>query len=377
MQGKTPQICGMRSRSFRTPLVLIVLLAAMGLPVTCRNTDAAPNVGTRGKEMLQSHAATKESIRSFECRVRIVAETRLPSAMSREYVGRHWQDFDKVRVDSGSSSQSDTSILRDNVVDLFQRILEGGATKTGASRRRHDWTELGKCDASVGMLLRVNVPETSEYVPVDQLVARASKCSVAESGRLFQLRFDREPPRKNSWEVKVRFEPKANDLVKSIEYRFTSADGKTVFREYDVQQFAEVAPSVHLPSRVIARSSIDGTDWTHQVAEFTEIKVNEGVVDRTFRLPLPNRVVMTDEIRRTYYWVDSEGNRTSAETKTSSDLAVVAGTAGQSGGGNDSTPPERLTTREPISWTRLVLPISLVLAIVLLAVAVAGTLRKR
>jgi len=259
----------------------------------------SPKLGSQGRKTLAAHQSAKESIRSLTCQVHTVNEIKLGTAKTMTYRGRFWRDLDTCRVDTESPELTESSVAKLSEVLTFQRRTRNGVTEAFALRKAKDWLKVGQSDVVGLMLLNLNVPQTLEYVPAELLVARASSCDVSKAGTVFKLEFEKSAGIDKAWSVRLQFDPGVNHLVRFAEYRCRTSDGKTIVKTYEILEFAEPAAGIHVPSRLRCRATIDDQDWTVQTVELSEVSINQSIDAGVFRVSFPNKVVMTDDIRRT------------------------------------------------------------------------------
>ncbi len=339
-----------------------------------------PKLDGRAAIIEEKHKAGRDSIHSLSCRVNVKSKTP-PNSIS-EIAGKYWRSLDRVRVDTNSATIAESTVVRGDEITSFDRMTAGGATQAAATRRTKTDYPVSKCDLAGLSMMLLDIPGTMEFVSLEQLVAKATSCTASDGGHRIRLRFDPSPQKKSSWRVDIRLSPNVNYLIDRVEYRCETSDGHVVYREHIVESFAEPAPSHFFPQRIQCNSTVDGKESASRAIEFSDIKINTAILDGVFQLEFPNNFVMHDEIRRSHYRIDSNGNRISAETPTKTSSSVAPGVAGRIGSDRSSgadleRPTEVVTTHEPISWSRFLLPFFLVLLTAVFAVLVARRLRTR
>jgi hypothetical protein len=211
--------------------------------------------------------------------------------------------------------------------------------------------------------LVLNVPETIEHVPFEQLLAQATRVDKTErvtiDGKemiVVRLTFDRKKPEDAVWKVEIQFDAGINYLVRRTEYIASYPKGK-LWAESEAVQIKECAPALFFPEKIVGRSGPDGKKWdSNDTTVITDIRVNQKLPDGIFRFHYPNGVYLTDSIRQVGYRVDSDGNRISPEESLGTIPPPSAGDLEQSGSGME-------TEKEPRPLTHWILPLSLCLAI--------------
>jgi hypothetical protein len=208
----------------------------------------------------------------------------------------------------------------------------------------------------------LNVPETIEAIPFEQLVLQATGLSRAERRSIkgkemlvAHLVFDRTKDQGGAWDVEIHFDPAVNYVVRKTIYTASGTNGRFI-REDEVIQFKECAPGLFFPERLEGHSELNGKPDFNHTTVISDIRVNQPLPDDIFRLHYPEGVNLSDQIRNIRYRVDSEGHQTSAGTPLQGRV-VPPPPERQS----DSSGPGMETQEEPRSASRWVLPVSLVI----------------
>ncbi len=255
------------------------------------------------------------------------------------------------------------------------------ATQTSAGKRLQGAARGGfanryfpRCDAWIRGLLVLNVPNTAECVPFEQLVGRATRLRRAQrqnvNGKeliVVQLFFERPKTGKgSSWNVEIDFDPAVNYLVRKTVYAYSNGKYQ---REDEVTQFKEYAPGLFFPELLVGRSGPEGkVDFSHTTV-ISGIRLNEPLPSDALRLRFPYGVYLTDSIRGVRYRVNQEGTPISPEEPIQSGRVIPPPSPGE----DPATDAKAETREEPRSVTRWILPVSLGI----LVVGIIGTLIRR
>jgi hypothetical protein len=161
-----------------------------------------------------------------------------------------------------------------------------------------------------------------------------------------------EPPSRGywHWDVTILLDPQANDLVRKMTLTSKDSPRGLMRREYQVTHFKEFAPATFFPDRVEYRVDYNGElDWT-RTTTFSDIRINQPLPAGTFVMKYPHRAVLVDNIKKTSYRVDADGNPLSAAVPLSDARPPSFNTA---------TPIRAETRQEPPAAGRWILPASL------------------
>jgi hypothetical protein len=252
----------------------------------------------------------------------------------------------------------------------------GDGTFVGASRQALGNKYSPRCDPWSAGLLALNVPGSIEYVPLEELVARANKTSArrrtSKDGReqiTLQLRFDPGTERgAASWTVDINLDPAVNYLVRSVVYLGTGQ--KTLLREWEVTGFKESAPGIYFPEGANAQAGPPGgPPFSKHTFVISEVVINKGIAKERFHLSFPDGIVLTDSIRGTSYRVDAGGRRISAESPLPSSSPTPAIQTAEAMKSESSA--------EPKSVSGYILPAALVVLIAATAIAIGRILKNQ
>jgi hypothetical protein len=137
-----------------------------------------------GQELLEfvreAHRASRDLIRTCSCRVEFsgtATATRPSTAKIEPCSGRFWYSPDALRTQVSELGHETDNVRRDSVLQTITRQPQDGKALISATRRAAPNRHESRCDAWVRGLLVFNVPSTTEYVPFEELVARATRVS--------------------------------------------------------------------------------------------------------------------------------------------------------------------------------------------------------
>jgi hypothetical protein len=260
-----------------------------------------------------------------------------------------------ARAEVSDSGEVFDYIWKDSVREAVSLRTLNGAQEGAASRSRLASRHSGRCEPWIRGLLVLNIPNTIDFIPFEQLV-QAGRFRNAERRRdgdremvLIELAFD-PPDDKSSttWVVEVYFDPNANYLIRKTVYQ-GSGTRTTIRRIEEVLEFEEFASGLYFPKRIVGENSTDRGNHGKTTAVVSDIRLNQPVPESTFRLQYPNGIFMSDMIRGVRYRIDANGKAITKEEAIEKTLLPP--------GVSDSTGTE--TQQEPRSLTRLILPIGL------------------
>ncbi len=314
---------------------------------------------TSGQELLEfvrdAHRAIRESIQTLSCRVEfkgVVTSTGKDQSCS----GRFWYSADAVRANFSQFGKETDYVWEDSVRREVIRDSFGGKPVVGATRSRLNSRYIARCDAWVSGLLVLNLPNTSQSIPFEQLVSKATRLKGVEKRSvkdretiIVRLFFDGTNDWPAKWDVEIHFDPQVNYLVSKIIGVATDSNGR-YRREDEVLQFKECAPGLYFPERLAGRSGRDGNFDFNHTTTISEIRVNQPLPDGVFRFRYPHGIYLTDSIRGTSYRVDPDGNRIGPETPLGTVPPLAAGEELERGSES---------VEEPKTITRWILPVSI------------------
>ncbi len=307
---------------------------------------------------LAAHRVSRASIHTCSCRVELTASIakELKEAPGTQSCScRYWYSQDAIRAKI-SEGGAEMDYLFSNFVrkGVIRRNVNGQPAMTG-TRDGFTGAHRSRCDAWVRALLLLNIPSSTEFVTLEELVKRATK--ISKTSREFvngkevigvELAFDRVSAKGRSatWDVYVRLDPGKNYLVQRVEYSTT-----WYRRHEEVTQFAEAAPGLFFPERIVGSSDSNGKFHGNSVSVISDLRINQKLPADTFAFRYPNGIPVADSIRGTEYRVNPEGQPISKETPLGRDQPPPR---------NESAPVGGVDTQEePRSLLRLLVPVSL------------------
>ncbi len=359
-----------------------VLCVSLVIQVLLGLTAPVSAQPTKGQELLEfirdAHRTSREMIQTCSCRVEFkgtVTSDQAKPPKTESCSGRFWYSSDAVRAQVSEFGREVDYLWKDSVSESVARRSLGGKAEVGAARNSFPNRYLGRCDAWVRGLLVLNMPQSVDHVPFEQLVAQATRLKRAErqtvDGKemsVVQLLFDRIKERSTTWDVEIHFDPAVNYLVRKTIYTTAGANGN-VRREDEVVQFKEHAPGVFFPERLVGRSGSEGNYFFNHTSVISDVRINQPLPADIFRFRYPDGVLLTDSVRGAEYRVNSEGKRISPE------VPLAGGVPPPSSGMAASSDAGTETQEEPRSLTRWILPVSL--GILVLAGVTAFLRHKR
>lgn len=185
------------------------------------------------------------------------------------------------------------------------------------------------------------------------------------------LSFDRSRERADSWDVEIQFDPTVNYLVRRTKYVQHGDNGRYV-RDEEVIKFREFNGGVYFPERIVGQTALDGHKDGSYSTVITDIHVNETIPEGIFRFRYPEGVRVNDSIHRTNYRVDAEGRPITAEKAYPARPVPPPHVS-------EAAPlpePGMETHEEPRPASRLILPISLLVLVVGVSLAVVRRWRQ-
>lgn len=359
-----------------------ILLFLLALDAFSSSTPALAGQPNSGPELLgfiqEAHRSSRESIRTLACRVEFKATigSQTPPKL-QSCSGQYWYSPDAVRAQVAEFDKQYDSVWKNSVRTSLVRTLEGGKEVVGASRAAFANRHLGRCDAWVRALFMLNIPGEIEYIPFEELAKKSKRLSSAKLKTIdhrelasITLEFDAREDSPATWVVEVQFDPQVNYLVRRVSYTATFKGGK-LYREDEVVEFKEFDPGIFFPVSARGRSGPDGKTWDfNYTTTFSDVQVNQRLPDSIFHLRFPAGVTLADSIRRSSYRVDAEGNRISPETpdRGSGIIPPPVGNLDVEGGMESQ--------EEPRALSKLILPVSLCLAVLGMVGLVVRRLRQ-
>lgn len=349
-------------------LQLILMISAfLGSPPPLR---AQPE---RGQELLdfvrEAHRASRDAIQTCSCRVEYKGTIVPPGSKSPKeqlYTGRFWYSLDAVKAQVSNGGREREFLWKDSILEGVTHAALGEKKGMGAGRQRAAYRYQPPCDAWIRGRLVLNVPSTTENVPFEQLVERATRVtdvrrqSIQGKEAIVVRLFFAEQGERTAWNVEIHFDPSVNYLIRKTVYVHANGPYRI---EDEVVSFKECSPGLFFPERLVGRSGPEGNYNFNHTTVISEIRINQPLPENVFHLRYPEGVVFDDRIRGVRYRANSEGKPISPEEPLEVGRVAVAPLGEEPA---SSRPME--TQEEPRSMTRWILPISCgILAVGLIA----------
>jgi hypothetical protein len=341
---------------FTRPLMVLALTSLLILS-DFQPLVAQPDAGTELLNFVRdAHRASRDSIRTCSCRVEFNGTLVRPGsgATSNEHcAGQFWYSADAARGKVSEHGKEVDYVLKNSIRSAVTRVKEEGGTTVSAVREVVPRRYLGRCDAFSKAFLVLNLPNTTESIPFEDLVDSASrfksaKWEVNDGQRcaVIHLIFEPGNDRQKKWDVKIYFDPSVNYLVRRASY-ISSAN---YHRDDQVTKFEECSPGIFFPVALAGRSGLDGKpNFTHRT-QITEIKVNQPLPKDIFTFRWPNGVYLFDKVRGSSYRVNADGVAVSSEIPIEKIPVIPPPAAGEE--------LQQETTEEPRRAGWWILPVS-------------------
>jgi hypothetical protein len=321
-------------------------LLVLGIVLSARDGDELADFARA------AHRASVDAIHQFSCRVECENWHQAGNAKTiktTKWTAQYWREGDKARA----IQTDDKGAVR----DLFgegDRIksLEYPKDRRTVAGGIFSITEqnITECDAFARALFRLPLPNSLSSLPLDQLLAQATRVYPAERSSVdgheqVVLHFDSERPYafNMKWKVTIYLDPTVNYLVR----RFT-CEHPAMFRDYKITAFEELAPSVYIPSAAVYEVTKGGKLTGRETTVFREIEINRPLPTTAFSFRFPRGLLISDGIRSANYRVDEMGNPISAQEPKPQGITLF-GTNGPAGDGDLAA--TRPSSHEPTPWT--------------------------
>lgn len=267
-----------------------------------------------------AHRAARESVQTFsgciEFTIAITQESKSP--VTHLCSSQYWISPKAMRARI-SENNEDTDFLWENSVrkSIIRRVL-GGQPAASGGRHRYSHRHVMRCDPYVRGLLVLNLPNTTDYVPFEELVERATRLITSERKRVggkdlitIQLFFEQSKKDEPAWTVDILFDSTVNYLIRQVAY--TESNYR---KEEEVLEFKEYQPGLFFPVQADGRSQIlpGEAKLTEHKTKFSNVQINQPLPKNIFYFRYPHSVIVGDAIRGCEYRVDAEGNQISQET---------------------------------------------------------------
>ena len=322
------------------------------------------------ERLAAANTAALRAIRTLHCKVR-VEDASARWGVTR---GEYWRSGDRSRLEWVEKGDFNQAVIRDGLVRYNVKQDISGSPNMKAHAEVQRSLEGGR------YFWHAAVEPFEGRVPFAFDPWFAAMCSTSDGGQSGNVTFAEfarahagelsRTPKPDEVEFRLQgltatfaFDPAANGMLRKM--ASVSDDPKGYRSESEVTAFAERAPGVFFPDRVVVRRWSRGEPEADEVFTFAEVAVNKPIPDSTFAFRFHPGVKVTDRVEQTEYWVDAGGRPVGAK----SPMAVF--TPAPAGG--SATEPGRETQAEPRRWGWWLLPASLVT----LAAGLLVALRRR
>ena len=302
------------ARSLFLPLIFVFCISS---DLFAQATVSAEGVAT----VLAEHKQARDLIQNLRCQLTYSTSFASPNGPeSYRYVGEYWHSRDAIRLKVSEGLKSYEFVWKDGVRTYLQtRNADGqiqqAATKAGFSSRYMD-----RCDVWARSQMVINYPESSRWLPLEDLLKSATKMekawSISEGQRTLttiRLLFSPNTEISQEWRIEVVLDTDINNLIRKVtHYVGSSPETSQYRREEEVTAVAEVKRGMFIPKEIKGRSGVgvilDGSDNT---AVLSRIQVDQTFTPTTFVLKLPNGINLVDSTKGVAYTVDPNGKPTS------------------------------------------------------------------
>jgi hypothetical protein len=323
------------------------------------------------EELLQlvrdAHRAARESIQTFSGRVEfditMYDKQGSKPPVKHSCSGQFWFSPKAMRAKISENNENIDFLWENSVRRCVKRREIRGQPAAAAGRDSFTHRHGVRCDPFVRGLLVFNPPNTSDFVPFEELVERATKLKKVERKQaggkgliMVQLFFDKSKKSDVPINVDIYFDPDVNYLVRQVTYNFLNPNYRW---DDEVLDFKEHQPGLFFPEQMAGSSQwltnkVKGDDNT---TRFSEVQINQPLPRDIFNFKYPHGVSLRDNIRGSEYRVDADGNPISQQIPYVHEPPPPASAA-------DAPIPGTETQEEPQSATRWILPISVGILIV-------------
>ena len=323
-------------------------------------------------EVRAGNKSALDSIRTLFCRMTV--ETPV-SAVNRSGTSPvdYWQSGDSLRIRFEDAFQiTDAVRLKEISRTSFITLRPASEQRSVFSIRALQPEQLhGRFDPYGSGLLKLfgtkGAPLTLEAILGQPHKVKKVTKQPIEGGECIVLEMSVKFDSQSTGNFEIWFDPKVNYLARKLIGDFTGPpDRPKVRRESQVLRFVEAAPGIHFPVEAETKFINNDKLTHHEVATFSDIRINQPLPTGIFELPIPPNSKVLDAIQDREYTVDGSGKETGISRPLAKGMPAPAGKSGQAPGSAASPPVVALTatTKEPEPVTRWVLyGLLLVLAI--------------
>lgn len=181
-------------------------------------------------EVVTQHTATVESLQCFSCRLR-VPDHYLDTRRMDQFTGEYTRFGDRVKCVTKSQDATDEYVAAAGVARTFLTRTSGGRKLYSAALTPRRRSSISTCDAWCAGLIHLSCPNTIEFLPLADLVARAKSAALAPADETVSgthcaklaLTFDCDPKVcKGRWVVDLYLARDHGLLVKKCVYDCTA-----------------------------------------------------------------------------------------------------------------------------------------------------------
>jgi hypothetical protein len=249
-----------------------------------------------------AHRSARESIRTISASVR--SEASSPNIPVIQAV--YWRSLNTARIQMSLSSGDIVDVLvKDSEIRQVGSSKDQAGRQHYMARRAARSGNTGPCDAWGEMLIDFYTPD-GKQVDFDRFLGLAKRPPQVRGSRI-SMSIDR-PARGDEVHYTLWLDPSRNYLVRKIEMVF--GDSGSHFEAENVE-FIESQPGIFIPTRCV-RKTWGKHGYSESVTSLSDVRVNEPIPDRIFRLPaIPSGTSLDDEVRGTKYRINSQWQRIS------------------------------------------------------------------
>jgi outer membrane lipoprotein-sorting protein len=319
----------------RTVLTLVPAL------ITC----VAPGSGhCYDKKLLEEardgNRSALESIHSFSCSVSITSDK--PPVRPLPF-GEYWRGFDgSIRLKTKLAEQTVDQV---QAQDKVKSITQANGKTQGAIVAAGQM--LGPCDVWYHGLCTLPGPQFRPLT-LDELLAAQVEVKTCKRVQEVDVSLIYLELRHASGRLEVWLDPSANYMVRRTILK-GRIDGKDLPpHEKKVIRFTEVRPTLYFPAEVAAQDQRDDGPSPISVYHFADVRIDAKIDDTKFRLVFPAGITVIDTVQGKAY-----RSRDGGKLEESNDITL---TTEQPNPVDGETPRLSVTTEEPKSFTRWILP---------------------
>ncbi|VTS07620.1 unnamed protein product [Tuwongella immobilis] len=288
--------------------------------VMIQNVEAGEVQDAEWNEILAEHRQSRDLLQFCSCKIALrISVTQADPSTPRviQSTGEYWHSRDALRLKTLLDGEK-LDLIWENGLErtLRSRQIDGknqyAATISGSSRRYHD-----RLDVFGRALLVVNVPGTSTFLPLEDLVTEAERVekrwSTEQNGTkqtTIRLKMKQGNGESEQWRVDVTLDSQINQLIRHVSYYYGgSSPEKSMFRRDEtVEKTVELKKGVLFPTE-ISGSSGGGEQigYNPKKTTISDIKLDRRFSKQDFVMRYPAGILMTDSLQGTSYKIDETG----------------------------------------------------------------------